>query len=240
VHTQIPNTIKNSIVGYDLRKHKDVSNIPWKSFLILNEQNIIQDIVEKDVVSNIICLWVYSFEDCNDFIWGYEHLKKNNIQWEMYISHVISYLIANQKCVFECTMANWYDDWWTLIEWKEVQKNYRTYFVDFDWVLMKNSGKYGKTNRYNNTVFLEENVKAIIELQEKWAQIIITTSRTEEFRENLEKMLTSVWIKPYAILMWMNHSARVVINDFATTNPYPSGIAITLPRNASLKDYLSI
>ena len=239
VYTQIPSVIKNAIVGYDLRQHPDISNIPWKSFLILNEQNIVQDIIEKDVVSNIICLWVYSFENCDDFKWAYNQMKDNNIKWEMYISHVISYLIAQNKCVFECNMATWYDDWWTLIERKEVQKNYRTYFVDFDWVLMKNSGKYGTINWYNNTSFLEDNVQVIIDLQNKWAQIVITTSRPEEFRENLEKMLESVWIKPYAILMWMNHAARVVINDFATTNPYPSGMAITLPRNASLKDYFN-
>ena len=240
VYTQIPDVIKNAIIGYDLRKHPDISNIPWKSFLILNEQWIIQDIIEKDVVSNIICLWVYSFENCDDFKRAYEQMKNNNIQWEMYISHIISYLIAQNRCVFECNMATWYDDWWTLIEWKEVQKNYRTYFVDFDWVLMKNSGKYGTINWYNNTTFLEENVQCIVDLQNKWEQIVITTSRPEEFRENLEKMLNSVWIKPYAILMWMNHAARVVINDFATTNPYPSWMAITLPRNASLKDYLSL
>ena len=74
-------------------------------------------------------------------------------------------------------------------------------------------------------------------MQEQGAQIVITTSRTEEFRKPLEKLLDSVGIKPYAILMGMNHAARVVINDFAPTNPYPSGIAITLPRNANIKEY---
>lgn len=240
VHTQIPEVIKNCIVGYDLREHKDISNIPWKSFLVLNEQNLIQDIVEKEVVSNIICLGVYCFEQVEDFIWAYEQLQHNNIKWEMYISHIISYLIAQERCVFVCKMATGYDDWGTLTEWKEVQKNYRTYFVDVDGVLMKNSGKYGTINWYNNTTFLSENVQVIIDLQNKWAQIVITTSRTEEFREALEKLLASVWIKPYAILMGIHHAARVVINDFASTNPYPSGMAITLPRNADLKDYLSL
>jgi hypothetical protein len=28
VYTQIPDVIKNAIVGYDLRKHPDISNIP--------------------------------------------------------------------------------------------------------------------------------------------------------------------------------------------------------------------
>lgn len=239
VHTQIPDNIKNAVVWYDLRKHPDISNIPWKSFLVINEQNIIQDIIEKDIVSNIICLWVYSFENCEDFKWAYNEFKNNNIQWEMYISHIISYLIAQNKCVFECNIATWYDDRWTLIERKQLQKNCRTYFVDFDWVLIKNSGRYGTINWHNNKVFLEENIQSIIELQNKWAQIVITTSRTEEFRKNLEEMLDSVWIKPYVILMWMNHAARVIINDFATTNPYPSWMAITLPRNSTLKDYLS-
>ncbi len=38
--------------------------------------------------------------------------------------------------------------------------------------------------------------------------------------------------------MGMNHAARVVVNDFAPTNPYPSGLAVTFPRNGNLKEYL--
>ena len=47
----MPAKIKNAIVGYDLSKNPDVSNIPAKSFLLINEQNIIQDIIEKQIVS---------------------------------------------------------------------------------------------------------------------------------------------------------------------------------------------
>ena len=103
---------------------------------------------------------------------------------------------------------------------------------------MKNRGKYGKINWYNNDEIIPENMEVIRNLQNKGAQIVITTSRTEEFRPGLEKILKENRIRPYAILMGMNHAARVVINDFAPTNPYPSGIAITLPRNCSLKEYL--
>ena len=229
--------IKNMIVGYDLHEHRDITNIPGKSFLIVNEQNIIQDIIEKKVVSNIICLGVYCFEDANDFISAYKEMTAQKISGEMYISHLISYLLSSDKYIFTAVMATSYKDWGTLTEWKAEQKRYRTYFIDVDGVIMKNSGKYGKTNWYNNKTVLEENVKSILKLQEQGAQIVITTSRTEEFRKPLEKLLDSVGIKPYAILMGMNHAARVVINDFAPTNPYPSGIAITLPRNANIKEY---
>ena len=231
--------IKNMIVGYNINTHKDVSNIPGKSFLKVNEQNIIQDIIEKQIVSNIICLGVYCFENISMFVKAYEELYQQKISGEMYISHVISYMLSRYKLIFEMIEATHYEDWGTLEEWKKVQKNFRTYFVDIDGVLMKNRGKYGKVNWYNNDEIISENMDAVRSLQEKGAQIVITTSRTEEFRSALEKILAENGIKPYAILMGMNHAARVVINDFAPTNPYPSGLAITLPRNSNLKEYLT-
>ena len=228
----------NNIVGYNLKEHPNVSNVPGKSFLILNKQGIIQDIIEKEVVSNVICLGVYSFADTNDFLWAYNEMLNKKISGEMFISHIVSYLISNNRCVFDSTMAVSYDDWGTLVEWKEVQKKYRTYFVDVDGVLMKNCGKYGKKNWYNNRETIPENMNEIKNLQEQGAQIVITTSRTEEFRKDLEEILSKNGIKPYAILMGLNHAARVVINDFAPTNPYPSGIAVTIPRNSLIGDYL--
>lgn len=238
VKVNLPYPIKNSITGYDLHKHSDISNIPGKSFLIVNEQNIIEDIIEKRVVSNIICLGVYAFEDAELFKDAYNELKEKNISGEMYISHVISYLLRSKKHIFIAIEAQGYEDWGTLTEWHQVQKNYRTYFCDVDGVLMKNCGKYGSKNWYNNRETIPENMETIRQLQAKGAQIVITTSRTEEFRKDLENILNENGIKPYAILMGMNHAARVVINDFAPTNPYPSGLAITLPRNSLIKEYV--
>ena len=239
VEVNFNKSIKNAIVGYNLHEHPNITNIPGKSFLIINEQGIIQDIIEKQVVSNIICLGVYCFENASDFIKAYDEMHTKKILGEMYISHVISYMLASNNYVFLSILAKSYDDWGTLSEWKEVQKKHRTDFVDVDGVLMKNCGKYGKRNWYNNAETLPENIEVIKKLQNEGAQIVITTSRPEEFRTNLEKILKKNGINPYAILMGMNHAARVVVNDFAPTNPYPTGIAITLPRNSSIKGYFN-
>ena len=238
VKVNIANPIQNSITSYDLRKHPDISNIPGKSFLIVNEQNIIEDIIEKQVVSNIICLGVYAFENTNIFKNAYLELLNKNVQGEMFISHVISYILSKQKDIFISLEADAYDDWGTLVEWQEVQKRYRTYFVDVDGVLMKNCGKYGKVNWSNNKCTISENIETIKKLQDNGAQIVITTSRPEEYRKDLEEILNENGIKPYAMLMGMNHAARVIINDFAPTNPYPSSIAISIPRNSLIKEYV--
>ena len=238
VHTKIPKSIPNSISSYDIHKQPNISNIPGKSFLIVNNQGIIEDIIEKRVVSNIICLGVYAFEDIELFKKAYLELQSKNISGELYISHVISYILSQKCTTFTALEAYNYEDWGTLFEWQVVQYNYRTYFVDVDGVLLKNCGRYGSINWSNNRNVLKENVSAIKILQERGAQIVITTSRSEEFRKDLETILSDNGIKPYAILMGLNHSSRVVINDFAPTNPYPSGIAISIPRNASIKEYL--
>ncbi len=238
VKVDIPNPITNNITGYDLHKHQNVSNIPQKSFLIVNNKEIIEDIIEKQVVSNVICLGVYSFEDAELFKHTYIELKDKEIKGEMFVSHIISYILAKKETAFIFVEADDYSDWGTIYEWKDVLKNYRTYFCDVDGVLLKNCGKYGRINWSNNKETISENIEAIKMLQNKGAQIIITTSRTEEYRQDLENLLKANGIKPYAILMGLNHSARVIINDFAPTNPYPSGIAITLPRNGLIKEYL--
>ncbi|MBP3615470.1 MAG: hypothetical protein J6J27_01025 [Alphaproteobacteria bacterium] len=238
VNVEIPMENKNFVVGFDLHKHPKITNIPEKSFLIVNEQNITQDIIEKKIVSHIICLGIYGFNDAKLFMETFSYLSKNGIENELFISHIISYLLSQKKSVFEYIEASDYKDWGTLNEWILEQKKYRTFFIDFDGVIMKNSGKYGKINWSNNTESIPENVKQIINLQNDGGQIIITTSRGEEYRKNLEKILTDLGIKPYAILMGLNHSTRVLINDFAPTNPYPSSIAISLPRNSLIKDYL--
>ena len=230
--------IKNMIVGYNIAIHQDVRNVANKSFLIINEQNLIQDIIEKQVVSNIISLGIYCFENIDDFSNAYEYLKQEKILGEMYISHVISYLISKSKLIFQSLLSDFYEDWGTIEEWKVTQKKHRTYFIDVDGVILKNCGRYGSIRWENNAEVLKENVEAIRSLQNEGAQIVITTSRTEEFREGLTKILLENGIEPYAIIMGMNHSARVLINDFAPTNPYPTSISISLPRNFSIKEYL--
>ncbi len=233
-------SMPNTIVGYSLKEHPNVSNIPGKSFIITNEQNIVEDIIEKEVVSNTICLGVYCFASAELFVHAFEDMQRNVIlnSSELFISHVISWLIANDKAEFNCVYAYDYQDWGTLAEWTEYQKRFQTYFIDFDGVLSKNKGQYGKTNWDTPDILLEENLKVMRDLYKNGAQIIITTARPEKYREKILDALHQFDIEPYAIICGLNHSRRVLINDFAKSNPYPSAIAINIPRNSELEMFV--
>jgi predicted dinucleotide-binding enzyme len=227
------------VVGVDINKiDKDISRLKAKSFIVVNEQGLIVDIIEKRIVSENICVGVYGFSDAQKFIGAYKTLSKNSKDGEIYPSHIISYLIGTGKSVYSYVEAQGYEDWGTSVEWQATQNRYATYFVDVDGVLLHNSGRYGKKHWLNHLSVIEGNVAAIKRLADNGAQIVITTSRGEEHLATLKKMLKQKGVKVHAYVTNCNHAARVMINDFASTNPYPSARAINIPRDGSLDIYL--
>ncbi len=228
------------IVGLDVNKFdKEIFRLKSKSFLLVNNQDIITDIIEKEIKSSNICLGVYGFENTELFLEAYDYLMQNKTNSnEIYLSHVIAYLIGMGKAIFKYNEANKFEDWGTLEDWRNTQKKYSTYFFDIDGVLLKNRGKYGSKNWGNNFEILRDNLETLKSINKNGGQIIFTTSRDESFRNKLETFFCEEGINFHALIMNCNHATRIIINDFALTNPYPSCKAISIPRNSNLKEYL--
>lgn len=150
---------KNAVVGYNLKKCPNITNILGKSYLITDKKSNIQNIIEKHIVSETICTGVYCFEDAKLFLDAYNYILKQEIKGEMFISNIISFLLLNKNVPFKHIEATAYQDWGTIKEWKEVQKKCRTYFIDMDGVILKNCGKHGKVNWHNNSEAIENNEK---------------------------------------------------------------------------------
>lgn len=239
VNYNLPDDLGNYIVSFNVTKHPNVGNLPGKSFLVVNNNGIILDIAEKKIISDNVCLGVYSFQSARLFKSAYESVMPLFEGRELFISRIVSYLINEGKYTFTAIEANHFEDWGTIKEWKDVQESHSTFFVDVDGVLLKNVGKYGIKNWDNSNIPIYENLEKLKKLYDNGAQIVITTARPEKYRDCLEKMLSGFGIKPVAIVMGLNHAPRVIINDFAPTNPYPSCRAISIPRNSLINDYIS-
>ncbi len=231
----------NFVIGMNI-EHREVSRLAAKSFIKVNEAGLITDIIEKRVKSNLVSLGVYGFESAELFERAYASLSGDKaaelVGGELYISHVIAYCIGSSLASFSYYEAGSFEDWGTLGDWLKVQRRHATYLVDVDGVVMKNCGRYGRVNWSNNEEMLPENVKALKALAAGGAQLVFITSRAEAYRRKLEKLFARHGITYHAMVMGCNHSPRVVINDFAPSNPYPSCEAVNIPRNARLSDYL--
>ena len=84
------------------------------------------------------------------------------------------------------------------------------------------------------------NVEALRKLQqEQNIEIVVTTSRPQSEKAKLSEKLERVGLKIRAYVMDLPHGQRVLVNDFASTNNFPTASAINIPRNSSeLASYL--
>jgi|TARA_R100000008_G_scaffold86882_1_gene82387 ribonucleotide monophosphatase NagD (HAD superfamily) len=231
---------KNFIVGLTVDHDSKVDNIQSKSFIVKNDDDIVLDIVEKEIVSNIICLGVYS-TIAENFVSAYDKIHNSHVNIsssEIYVSHVISYLILEDKMVFEYIEGDKFVDWGTKDDWfKEVRKH-KTYIFDIDGVLLKNYGKYGKKNWSNTFEPIEKNIMTLKKLSDSGYELIFMTSRTEKYLKQFKDYMKLRGIKYKQIISGCNHGQRIIVNDFSNTNPYPSCHSISCKRNDYLENYI--
>jgi len=96
------------------------------------------DIIEKKFRSDDIAVGLYGFRKASDFIAAYTRLNdKNYPMSKLYVSHLISYLIGYKERVFNCIPVLKYEDWGSGTAWTQVQRQYATFFVDYDVLFEK-------------------------------------------------------------------------------------------------------
>lgn len=221
----------NYVYYLNYKNYDNISKLYNKSFITLDNLKKITNISEKNIISNNICIGLYSFEDTKQFIINYEKiLKIKNIDDNINISHIIySYIINNNifngKKIKEYTDLTYYDDWINFCN------KYKTLFVDIDGTLVLNSGEYSK-KKWGETEYIKKNVDFLIKLYNTGTiQIILTTARKSKYKDETIKQLKNFNIPYDTILFDLYHCKRYLINDFYNTNLYPSAIAINLSRN---------
>lgn len=211
-----------------------------KSYVSLDKFGYLNGIVEKSVISDKFCCGGYAFTSVEKFTDAY--LKISNIKQvnagEIYISHIVQQLMLDGER-FEVAQVDNYYDWGTIQDWITYTSKFKTIFLDLDGTVVENSSEYFDPV-WGNTDGLTDNIGTINTLYESgFATIIITTSRKEIYKDITIQQLQRLGIKYHRIIFDLPHSKRIVINDYADTNPYPSAIAINLKRNEDkLKDYL--
>ena len=99
----------NSVCLFSL-ENCNIVDPQHKSYVTLDDNMFVTNMIEKRVVSSYFNCGGYSFKDVNDFIEGYEFCKKFENKEHMYLSHIIYYLILFKKMIFKPVMAESYTD----------------------------------------------------------------------------------------------------------------------------------
>jgi UTP-glucose-1-phosphate uridylyltransferase len=223
-------TRNNYICVADLRNNLDVSNVAAKSFACVNNQNIITNVIEKSVVSNYICVGGYNFDQAHDFCTAFEELTECNDDNEIFVSHVIKNLIQ-KNIAFAASVVDNYIDVGTYDEFISYNHSKPTIFCDLDGTVFINQSEYFSNSYKNTPVLIKSAVDYLLKKQKNGSKIIFTTSRSNKYKDVTVSALEKAGFVDVHILFDLPHAPRVVINDNSKTNPYPSAVAINVPRD---------
>ena len=214
----------NAIYVSKLSKNPDIRNAPAKSYTITNEQGIITSVVEKQIVSNSFCVGGYQFASIGEYVDTFEELKGNATS-EIFVSNIIDYMISNGAVFNEKEVENFIDvgtadDWFKF-------NNKPTYFCDIDGTIVK-------TKDFHDDPYepIQKNVDALLKEQARGCKLVFVTARKKKYEDYTNKMLTEMGFVNYVLVMETNHSRRVLINDYANSNPFPSAVALNLKRDS--------
>lgn len=222
-----PIPLSNSVSSFDVHD-LEYTTIGNKSFIQCDENGFVINIVEKKVISSEISVGGYCFSDASEFCKYFLNSRNDN---HLYISHIIFKMILD-GVIFQKNEVRNYLDWGTIKEWNQYKSSYNTLFLDIDGVIFKNSGEYCGP-KIGTTDIIKNNIDIINKLYDTGrTQIILTTARKSKYKNITMKDLKDNNIKFHNIIFDLFHSKRVIINDYASTNSYPSCEAINLKRDS--------
>lgn len=220
-------------VSVEQLEKQSLINASNKSYVQYDTSGLMTSIEEKKVISNTFSVGGYYFLNPEEFAKAFEELSKNGAYAkEIYISTIINHLIFEKKAKFKIKKISEYTDLGTIKEWMNYKNTQKTYFIDIDGVIVLNSGEFFKPY-WGTSKGIMENVELIKKLYEEGNQIVLTTSRKEKYRKVTEKQLKKLGIEYHSIVMGLYHSQRILINDFTNSNPYPSAVAVNIPRDSN-------
>jgi hypothetical protein len=221
----------NYICVTSFADHEAVRQAHAKSYVIANDQNIVQTIAEKKVISEFFCVGGYKFASGDAFIRSYEALA--NSKNEIFVSNIIQNCLNNKE-IFCINKVQNYIDVGTVQEWQKFNDK-SVIFCDIDGTIIK---AQAKGSYKEDPTPLQSNLEKIKLLEKQNNQIIFVTARPEKERKDTLRMLKKLGFVNPNLIMGLLNCKRVVINDYNDANPYPRSVAINLMRDIDhLKDF---
>jgi len=228
------NTSGNYICVSNISEHEILKKLASKSFVIVNEQDIVTNIIEKQVVSDTFCVGGYKFESAEQYKSAFEYVSQ--MDGEIFVSDIIGRML-DQGHIFTKRSVTNYVDVGTANDWFEYNDR-PVIFCDIDGTIVKAQSRLDLESKCLE-VPLQNNVKRLLKLQDSGAQFIFTSARENEYTSLTREMLYRLGFKSFTLICGLQNSRRVLINDYNKANPYPRAEAINLYRDSdNLSDFL--
>lgn len=228
----------NVVYTSKLSANPNLESVSSLGYVISNDQGVVIKLVEKQVVSDSFCAGAYQFAEADIFLKAYASLRDQD--GELFLSNVVDYLIMSGE-IFVEKQVNDYVNVGTAKAWHDYNDR-PTIFCDIDGTIVNNQTAFGAT-RYDKKTFvpIQKNIDVLKAYRAKGAVIVFITARSKQYFQATREMLDSLGFRGCEVIMELNHSKRILVNDFAPSNPFPVSVAVNIERGTdSLGKYLKL
>lgn len=214
--------------------YEDLSENPLvvatnKSFVEFDAFKNLTNIVEKRIISNFINTGLIGFSSSSDFVRAARFLASTS---ESYVSDVLRYLMSEGSS-FSAHKAGSYSDWGTLSDWRSYTRDFGTYLVDLDEVILGESHKYARIPGAGRVRLDSENAEALLDrLQLGKSKVVFLSSKAEMLRGGITALLESYGFTNFDLVLSLPRSQKILIDTFSDYRPYPAAVAINLDKKA--------
>jgi hypothetical protein len=224
----------------DLREHPDIAAVAMRAFVAAGANGAVERVVERSVVSNLVAAGAWGFADAQAFARACEAGPPASATAGAGLGAVVARMMEG-GAAFRAVKVGGYRDAASAREWHAWRRRFRTLVVDVDGVVVKNRGAWFPPYWTDPDEPIMPNVEHLKALAAQGAQLVFMTARPEAVRAKTEATLRGLGLSWHALVMGCHHAQRVIVNDHAPSNPYPSCEAVNLPReSATLPDLLPL
>ena len=197
-----------------------------KSWITVDNDTILT-INEKSSPTDWFCCGSYQFADALEFLFHHDKIKASKN--EVFCSHVISSMLSFGS-TFKISKASKSTDWGDFKKFLHWKRNKSVLLIDLDGTLCEAGSPYcGKSYDLVNPI---PNAAIMLQkLKDQGFYICITTARPESSKSTTESWLLKYGFVFDRIIFGLPNTSRILVNDYAYSNPYPAAVAVNTKRD---------
>lgn len=183
---------ETNYVCVDSLNNHDSINPRNKSYLQVDHRDVVTNIREKVVISDLFSVGGYGFLRPAQFLEYYRRLSRNTADWqrELYTSDIIGAMLLD-GLPFRARRVKGYQDWGTVHEWRHALLSRRTYFVSLDGFVFERGSEFFRPG-FAEVKAHPQAVDAVKDLHARGHTVVFLSIRPPALAELTEKQLTAL------------------------------------------------
>lgn len=212
-----------------------------KSYVQVDQEDVIVNFREKQVISDLFSVGGYYFSSPAEFLTAYDELTMTPrlSASELYLSEIIAFMSMN-GAIFKVQHIDQYLDWGTVHEWRTYLQGRRVFFVSVDGLLLEQGSGYfaPKFDQVKPNAIAVETVRKLAAAQQT---IFYLSIRPQELEALTRSQLKALDLPERPILFGCDMAQWTLLTATHPNQPFRTSHAIELaPDDPNMAEKLEL